>query len=106
MEERDGTRYYTVRDLRNGNMVKNVTRKSARRLWAYAISQFAQLSPNLEQAKVQWEGDYGLLNREKQGKRERYDLVQNTPEGYRYYFGVTEDGIHGAWKQLVGQDDE
>ena len=76
------------------------------RLWAYAISQFAQLSPNLEQAKVQWEGDYGLLNREKQGKRERYDLVQNTPEGYRYYFGVTEDGIHGAWKQLVGQDDE
>jgi hypothetical protein len=105
-EERDGQRYYTVRDLRNGNVVKNVTRKSARRLWHYAITQYAQLSPNLSQANVQWEGEYGLLSREKQGKRERYDLVQQTPDGYRYYFGVTDDGIHGPWKQLVGQDDE
>ncbi|HJW89352.1 MAG TPA: RNA-binding domain-containing protein [Anaerolineales bacterium] len=106
VEERDGTRYYTMRDLRNGNVVKNVTRTSARRLWHYAISQYAQQADNLSQAKVQWEGDFGLLNREKQGKRERYDLVHHTPEGYRFYFGVTDDGIHGPWKQLVGQDDE
>lgn len=106
VEERDGTRYYTVRDLRNGNVVKNVTRKSARRLWHYAITQYAQLSSNLAQAKVQWEGDFGLLSREKQGKRQRYDLVQHTPEGYRFFFGVTDDGIHGPWKELVGQEDE
>jgi hypothetical protein len=105
-EERDGQRYYTVRDLRNGNVVKNVTKKSARRLWHYAITQYAQLSSNLPQVKVQWEGNYGMLNREKQGKRERYDLVQQTPDGYRFYFGVTDDGIHGPWKQLVGQEEE
>jgi hypothetical protein len=32
--------------------------------------------------------------------------VQQTPEGYRFYFGVTDDGIHGPWKQLVGQEEE
>jgi hypothetical protein len=105
VEERGGTRYYTVRDLRNGNVVKNVTRKSARRLWHYAISQYAKLPSNLSKAEIEWDGDFGLLRRAKQGKRERYDLVQNTPEGYRYYFGVTDDGIHGPWKQVVGQED-
>ena len=94
-----------VRDLRNGNVVKNVTRKSARRLWHYAISQYAKLPSNLSKAEIEWDGDFGLLRRSKQGKRERYDLVQNTPEGYRYYFGVTDDGIHGPWKQVVGQED-
>ncbi len=105
VEERDGTRYYTVRDLRNGNVVKNVTRKSARRLWHYAISQYAKLPSNLSKAGVEWDGDFGLLERVKKGKRERYDMVQSTPKGYRYYFGVTEDGIHGPWKQLVGHED-
>src|SRR4029079_15056417 len=38
-EQRNNTRYYILRDLRNGNTVKNVTRSSARRLWHYAISQ-------------------------------------------------------------------
>ncbi len=33
------------------------------------------------------------------------DLVQRTPEGYRTYFGVTEDGIHGAWQQVVGVEE-
>jgi hypothetical protein len=105
VEERDGTRYYTVRDLRNGNVVKNVTRKSARRLWHYAISQYAELPSDLSKAQVDWDGDLGLLRSVKQGNRERYDLVQNTHDGYRYYFGVTEDGIHGPWKQLVGHED-
>jgi hypothetical protein len=106
VEERDGKRYYTVRDLRNGNVVKNVTHQSARRLWHYALTQYADLPPDLSRAKVDWNGDYGLLLRDKQGKRERYDLVQNTPKGYRYYFGVTEDGIHGPWKEIIGHEDE
>ncbi|MEA3460173.1 MAG: putative DNA binding domain-containing protein, partial [Chloroflexota bacterium] len=37
--ERKGTLYHTMRDLRNGNEVRNVTRSSARRLWRYAIVQ-------------------------------------------------------------------
>jgi hypothetical protein len=39
VEERNGVRYYTMRDLRNGNIVKNVTHSSARRLWHYAIKE-------------------------------------------------------------------
>jgi hypothetical protein len=55
---------------------------------------------------VQWSGDLGLLRIQKQGAQVRYDLVQRTPQGLRFYFGVTEDGIHGRWKMLVGSDDE
>jgi len=106
MEEREGTRFFTVRDLRNGNVVKNVTPNSARRLWHYALSQYMQILPNLTQANYQWVGNFGLLQRDKQGKRDRYDLIQRTPDGYRFYFGVTDDGIHGPWKQVVGQEEE
>lgn len=106
VEERNQARYYTMRDLRNGNMVKNVTRNSARRLWHYAITSFAKLPSDLSHTSVQWEGNYGLINRQKQGKLIRYNLVQRTQDGYRFYFGVTDDGIHGPWKALVGQEDD
>jgi hypothetical protein len=56
MEEREGTRFFTVRDLRNGNVVKNVTPNSARRLWHYALSQYMQILLNLTQANIQWVG--------------------------------------------------
>ncbi|MGW8249900.1 MAG: RNA-binding domain-containing protein, partial [Anaerolineales bacterium] len=104
--ERNGVSYYTVRDLRNNNVVKNVTRKSARRLWHYAISSYANLPDDVSKAVSQWQGELGVLGHQKQGKSVRYDLVQRTPDGYRYYFGVTEDGIHGNWKSLVGVEDE
>ena len=106
VEERNGARYYTVRDLRNGNMVKNVTRTSARRLWHYAITRFAELPDDLSNAPVIWQGNLGLLRKHKQGKSERYDLIQRTPDGMRFYFGVTEEGVHGPWKELLGQEDE
>ncbi|MBC7239090.1 MAG: ATP-binding protein, partial [Chloroflexi bacterium] len=35
---RKGVKYHTVRDLRDGTKVHNVTRASARRLWRYAIA--------------------------------------------------------------------
>ena len=105
-EHRGEENYYTMRDLRNGNVVKNVTPKSARRLWHYAITSYAKLPPDLSQAKITWQGDYGLMRRQKQGKYTRYDLVYRTKSGYRYYFGVTEDGIHGRWKSLVGQEED
>jgi hypothetical protein len=104
--ERGGVPYYTVRDLRNGNVVKNVTRKSARKLWHQAITRYSKLPADLSKAKVQWQGDLGVLQRHKRGKSVYYDLVQRTRDGgYRTYFGVTDDGIHGAWKQVVGLKD-
>jgi hypothetical protein len=104
--ERDGVAYYTMRDLRNGNMVKNVTQTSARRLWHYAISEHRKLPTDLSEAKIAWVGDLGVVSEQKRGKRARYDLAQRTAEGIRMYFGVTEDGIHGEWKSLVGSDSE
>jgi hypothetical protein len=106
VDERDGISYYTMRDLRNGNEVKNVTRVSARRLWHYAITQFDQLPTDLSKVKIQWQGNAGLLGVQRQGKNVRYNLVERTSKGYRLYFGVTEDGIHGRWKALVGNDEE
>ena len=106
VEERDGVRYFTVRDLRNGNVVKNVTQKSARKLWHQAITRFTKLPADLSRAKIQWHGDLGLMELHKRGKSVRYDLIQRIPKGsYRFYFGVTDDGIHEAWKQVVGADD-
>ena len=106
MEERGGSRYFTMRDLRNGNVVKNVTRTSARRLWHYAIKEFSKLPADLSEAPVSWDGDLGVLRRHKQGNIIRYDLVQKMNEGYRFYFGVTDDGIRGPWKRMVGAEDE
>ena len=105
-EVRGETRYFVMKDLRNGNVVKNVTESSARRLWAYAISQFIKLPKNLERSEIAWTGEIGILKQYKQGKRQRFDLAQKAPEGIKVYFGVTEDGIHGEWRQLVGLDSE
>jgi PHP family Zn ribbon phosphoesterase len=106
VEEREGVPYYTMRDLRNGNEVKNVTRTSARRLWHYAITQHSQLPADMSHVRVQWAGDLGMLGSHRHGKILRYDLIQRTPKGFRVYFGVTDDGIHGRWKALVGGDEE
>ncbi len=102
-EERKGVRYYTVRDLRNGNVVNNVTQKSARKLWHYAISQYRKINQEVNNLDVKWHGDLGLMNHQKRGNYNRYDLVQRNPEGgYRYYFGVNDDGVHGEWMKVVG----
>jgi len=107
VEERQSVHYYTVRDLRNGNMVKNVTKKSARHLWQYALTQHKKLTDNPKGDEIKWQGDLGFIKRQDRGNYSRYDLVQRDAEGnQRYYFGVTDDGIHGAWKHLVGIDEE
>lgn len=103
-EERQGTEYFTMRDLRNGNTVKNVTRASARRLWHYAITRYAELSGVMEKTPIEWRGNYGLLRSYKQSKTTFYDFVQREGKGYRFFFGVTEDGIHGPWKVFSSED--
>jgi len=103
-EERQGTVYHTMRDLRNGNVVKNVTRKSARRLWHYAISQ-REAKP-LVTEQVEWHGDIGLWQRRKHRNQTVYDLVQRENGSLRVYYGVTDAGIHGQWQRVVGGEEE
>ncbi len=101
--QRKGTLYHTVRDLRQGNTVKNVTRRSARRLWHYAITQKEEHPVSANQ--IQWQGDIGLWKKRVQSGQVRYDLVQRMPDGeLRVYYGVTEEGVDGEWKALVGND--
>jgi hypothetical protein len=104
-EERQGKQYFTMRDLRNGNEVKNVTKTSARRLWHYAISSYNEIIPNINKIEIKWYGNFGLLKKYKQAKATHYDLIYRGSGKYQYYFGVTQDGIHGEWKNLVGEDE-
>ncbi len=95
--ERNGIKYHTVKDLRNGSMVQNVTRFSARRLWRYAISEHE--SNELDLNSVQWREDIGVWKVHKRGGQARYNLVQRDPDGKLHiFYGVTEDGLHGPWR--------
>ena len=102
---RDGKNFYSLRDLRNGNLVKNVTPTSARRLWHYAISRYGEICNNLDKEDIHWQGDYGLLRQDKEGKTPHFDLIQKTGNGYRFFFGVTQDGIHGPWKVFSTEEE-
>jgi len=102
-EQRKGVKYHVMRDLRNGNVVKNVTRSSARRLWHYAISE--KESDPVNPSKVEWHGDIGLWKRYKRAGTTRYDLVQRENGELRVYYGVTYDGMHGPWQAFVVEDE-
>jgi hypothetical protein len=101
-EVRKGTRYFSVRDLRNGRIVQNVTLKSARSLWQYAIEQ-AEKNP-CDPKAIGWVGDIGIWKTYKRSGKIRYDLVQRAGSQLFVYYGVTDDGIHGPWRKLVGGD--
>lgn len=101
-EERKGRLYHTVRDLRNGSTVRNVTRSSARRLWHYAITEHESraLDPNA----IQWHGEIGLIKVYERGNDTRYDLAQyDEQNNIRIYYGVTEEGLHGPWQVFTVQ---
>jgi len=103
-ETRKGEQYHIMRDLRNGNIVKNVTRTSARRLWHYAIME-REANP-VDLTRVQWAegGEIGLWKRYKRGGVIRYDLVQRENGNVRVFYGVTDDGMHGPWQQFISDD--
>jgi len=99
-EERNGNRFHSIHDLRNGHVIHNVTRKGARKLWSYAIQQHEDnaISPN----DIQWQGDAGLVHTERRAGKERYDLALRTDDGkVRIFYGVTEDGMEGRWANFV-----
>jgi hypothetical protein len=98
-DERQGGRYHSIRDLRNGHVIKNVTRKGARKLWSYAIQQ-REDSP-VDQSKVQWRGNIGLVNSEKRAGKTRYDLALRENGNIRVFYGVTEDGMEGRWAAFI-----
>jgi hypothetical protein len=102
-EERNGRKYHTMRDLRNGNVVKNVTRASARKLWHYAIAEHE--GGRLDPARLPWQDDRALVKKTTKGGVTRYDLAQRFNGHLHVYYGVTEDGIHGDWKRVVGEED-
>jgi len=100
-EDRDGTLYHTMRDLRDGGQVHNVTRTSARRLWRYAIA--LKEKKTFDQQKVTWKGERGMWHKYLRAGRSHYDLVEKAPSGeMRVFYGVTEEGIHGPWRDVVG----
>jgi hypothetical protein len=102
-EERKGARYHTLRDLRNRNVVHDVTKESARRLWRYAIKEHEKAIR--QPLQVTWQGELGLWKSYKRGNRVKYNLTQLDESGRtHYYYGVTEEGLHGQWKALVGSD--
>ena len=101
--ERKGVQYHTVRDLRNGNLVSNVTRSSARRLWRYAIVEREENPP--DGLDITWHNDIGLIKCYRRNGRTRYDLAQRDADGKLHvYYGVSEEGIHGTWRTFLEGD--
>ncbi len=101
--ERDGARYYSIKDLRNGSVVRNVTRFSARHLWHYAITE--REDHPVREEEVTWKGEIGLWKTYKRSGVRRYNLVQQDADGALHvYYGVTEEGIHGPWRAFVPEE--
>lgn len=98
-QERNGTIYHTVHDLRNGNHIQNVTRSSARKLWHYAITQIEDNPPDPE--KIDWHGNVALLDRRQRDKHVWYDLAMRTADGVRVFYGVTDSGLNEEWMKLI-----
>jgi hypothetical protein len=107
-EKRNDTYYHHLRDLRNGNIVRNVTRKSARKLWHYAITQVEDGKVQLD--RLAWQDGIAEIQSYKRAGKMRYDLAQRENGKTRMYFGVTEDGIqdgqHKAWRELLSLEEE
>jgi len=102
-EERDGTIYHTVRDLRNGNLIKNVTKSSARKLWHYAITQVESNKPKKED--IAWQGNIAVVDERRRDNYSWYDLALRDSEGTHIFYGVTDSGMNEQWMKLVEKHD-
>lgn len=101
-EERNGTYFHTIRDLRNGHMITNVTRKGARKLWNYAIQQHEDKRVRAD--KVEWQGNVGLVRSQSRAGKMRYDLALREGDQVRVFYGVTDDGMEGPWSAFVQEE--
>jgi hypothetical protein len=51
---------------------------------------------------VTWRGDIDFWKKKQQAGKVRYDFVQRDAEGQLHvYYGVTEEGIHGPWREFL-----
>lgn len=97
---KDGVTFHAMRDLRNLKVIHNVTRDSARRLWRYAIGQ--QETNTCRPEDVQWHGDRGFWKSYKpRGGDVRYNLVYRTDDHLHVFYGVTDEGIDDAWREVI-----
>ncbi len=98
-EERNGNIFHTVRDLRNGNLIKNVTKSSARKLWHYAITQVEAGKP--DPGDMKWHGNMAYVDQRKRGNFVWYDLAMRDEGGIHIYFGVTDSGLNEEWLEFI-----
>ena len=105
MDNRNGIEYFTVRDLRNNSMIRNVTRKSARDLWHYAVTQHADHAGGYDPSIIDWHGENNersVLSREMRAGKMRSDLAMLGEDSrVQVFYGVTDDGIDAEWKTLI-----
>jgi len=100
VEEREGIRYYTVRDMRNNALVRNVTIRSARDLWHYAIVQTNKGA--YDNYAFEWQDDRAVLNRSDRSGRVRYDLAVRDVHGKPHIiFGVLTEGLDESWRDML-----
>ncbi|WP_420642473.1 RNA-binding domain-containing protein [Candidatus Leptofilum sp.] len=99
-EKRKGTYYHTVRDLRNGNLIKNVTRSSARKLWHYAITKVEENGAP-KAAEIAWQGNIAVLHVRKKNDNVWYDLAMREGDTIHYFYGVTDSGLNENWLSLI-----
>jgi PHP family Zn ribbon phosphoesterase len=98
-QKRKGTYYHSVRDLRNGNIIKNVTRSSARKLWHYAITQAEAGMP--KEKDIRWHNDMAVLDVRRKDDHTWYDLALRDGDDVHIYYGVTDSGLNEQWQALV-----
>jgi hypothetical protein len=100
MEERNGTVYFGVRDLRNNSVVRNVTFKSARDLWHYAIMQHAEHPSGPED--IDWSDNRAVLAGDIRAGRTRYDIALRDELGRTHvFYGVIDEGLDDNWRELI-----
>jgi hypothetical protein len=103
-EKRKGTIYHTVRDLRNGHLIHNVTKTSARKLWHYAISQAEEGQPRPDQ--LRWQGNVAFITSRKQGDNAWYDLALRDGEEVHIFYGVTDSGMNDEWLAFLEKNSQ
>lgn len=101
-EDRNGHIFHTIRDLRNGHVIKNVTRHGARKLWSYAIEQ--REDHPVDEQQIEWHNNVGLVHAEKRAGKVRYDLALREGDAIRVFYGVTDEGMEGDWATFLVEE--